>query len=422
MEIHYQKYLLNKNNIHDNDMGKMYNHIVMEHKIVDFENKKYIVGKSQFIVKNHVYFVLDYNFLHLLNYHWHESSGYIRRSCSNNGIKKDLLMHAYIMQTTSNHITADHINRIKTDNRLINLRLSNQTEQNHNQSNRERNCKIPNLDIDPNLLPRNIHVCYDKSRIKFEISIQGVPTNNSYFKFINDYDYNMIKRDTIDKMELYTTYDEKIPINVKLAQALYILKFLYDFHPDLRYLINLYSDEQSVALRKSYNEILKLSNFADINNYLVTVEDDSKINLFNILKLTHEEHKLAKDMAISAYFKNGKNHYSALPDEIMYINYILPAGCSTTSDQVLINLHPNLPVSTSINKKKRPYVIYKSQSHKNVQYITKIKQILNKYTELNNGNNYVYKYFLTKLERVMNMIENDTIKNVYKQYYKYLMQ
>jgi hypothetical protein len=69
--------------------------------------------------------------------------------------KKHVYLHHFILNSTVNkNIYVDHINRIKTDNRLENLRFVSQSEQNMNQSKRNRNIVLPdNCSININNIP-----------------------------------------------------------------------------------------------------------------------------------------------------------------------------------------------------------------------------------------------------------------------------
>ena len=63
------------------------------------------------------------------------------------------LMHRYLFEGCTNHI--DHINNIKTDNRLSNLRVSDPSSNNHNKTKQS------------NKTSKYIGVCFDKKMNKF---------------------------------------------------------------------------------------------------------------------------------------------------------------------------------------------------------------------------------------------------------------
>lgn len=105
-----------------------------DYTIVNYKNKEYIVAKT---IKNEV-FVIDYakiNDLQDVNYYLN-NCGYI---CG-----KKIYLHSEIIEHKfDGELYIDHINRIKTDNRIENLRLITQSDQNKNQSKRKRNVNLP---------------------------------------------------------------------------------------------------------------------------------------------------------------------------------------------------------------------------------------------------------------------------------------
>jgi hypothetical protein len=85
----------------------------------------------------------DYNLDFIPNWFLH-NNGYIVCSIPTNQITKckhTIYMHRYLMNQFEydGKLSVDHINRDKTDNRLSNLRIATQSEQNHNRTLKERN-------------------------------------------------------------------------------------------------------------------------------------------------------------------------------------------------------------------------------------------------------------------------------------------
>ena len=70
--------------------------------------------------------------------HHNHPEGYIQVCLCKDGKGKTFLLHRllgkHFIPNPDNKPTIDHINRIKTDNRLKNLRWATQSEQNQNQS------------------------------------------------------------------------------------------------------------------------------------------------------------------------------------------------------------------------------------------------------------------------------------------------
>lgn len=87
-----------------------------------------------------------------------------------------LYFHQHIMQHFGNgkgQDSVDHINMDKLDNRLVNLRIANQTQQNMNQSKRTRTAPIANLAMPISEIPSLIHYvsAKDNHGELFEVSI-----------------------------------------------------------------------------------------------------------------------------------------------------------------------------------------------------------------------------------------------------------
>jgi hypothetical protein len=94
-------------------------------------------------VSNDRYTLIDINSINRvlqIPQSWTVTNGYVICEISRN---KKMALHAYLMNhigngTTKGALSVDHINRNKLDNRLSNLRLATQSEQNQNTGKRNR--------------------------------------------------------------------------------------------------------------------------------------------------------------------------------------------------------------------------------------------------------------------------------------------
>lgn len=69
------------------------------------------------------------DYLYLSRFTWYiDSKGYARSSMKIDGVKKIIKMHRIIMGLNDPQQQVDHINRIKTDNRSVNLRICTNAE------------------------------------------------------------------------------------------------------------------------------------------------------------------------------------------------------------------------------------------------------------------------------------------------------
>lgn len=129
------------------------------HLVCDKDNnatKKYYIMEYEKKDKDNEYFKFDINSLEKVqkvfdkvNPTWYQSgNGYIATHITINKKKTCIYLHQYLMDyygqnstllaekcstNTEKGISIDHINRCRTDNRLSNLRLATQSEQNYNQ-------------------------------------------------------------------------------------------------------------------------------------------------------------------------------------------------------------------------------------------------------------------------------------------------
>ena len=133
--------------------------------------------------KNTVYFKFDINSLDKVldayegkRHVWHsDKNGYVKTSYINSdGIKINRYLHQHLMDYYGNGLnkntkTIDHINRDKLDNRLSNLRLATQSEQNFNTDKRDRKYNAKDLpdNLTQDMIPKYVvyyNECYNKEK------------------------------------------------------------------------------------------------------------------------------------------------------------------------------------------------------------------------------------------------------------------
>jgi hypothetical protein len=105
-------------------------------KVILYKNKEYIVG----ITNKNEPFILDKDKLENLT----ESNYYLSNGYTTCRLESTTLLHHQILDYKfDGTLYVDHINRITTDNRVSNLRLISQSDQNKNQSKKTRNVILP---------------------------------------------------------------------------------------------------------------------------------------------------------------------------------------------------------------------------------------------------------------------------------------
>ena len=157
-----------------------------ELNIVEFKDNKYIVIKIKFTSKDkkidkYLFGIIDYDQKEkLLKYNeWHTINNHTYIGTTYYDEKKiELYLHNVIMDVTpkgkGSYITVDHINRIGLDNRKVNLRLLNQSEQNFNQSNRSKiHSEFPKYIV---YLPEeNTKNGKNEHGERYEVDLRGLP-------------------------------------------------------------------------------------------------------------------------------------------------------------------------------------------------------------------------------------------------------
>lgn len=299
------------------------------HSNVEYNNKKYTVGFCS-IGKENALFVIDYeNRESITNTKWHynKETKYIYSSyIDNEGIVKYLYQHIYMiygLTLEQDHaFSIDHINQIGRDNRSENLRKLTQSHQNINRGKLQRKIELPEgCGINPQDIPTNIY--YRKP--------QGLHGDRFYVE-IKYTDPPFVKDSTSSK---------SIDLKTKLQQAILILEEYKKKNPEYAILVDGIKDvDNRNDLRKSFNEILKLSGFPQevIEQNLVPVEDETEII----------EDQEAQDLATQLIDQGYKNVTSSLPLNCGITPNMIPKYCyykpskDKRGDKFIIERHPKL--------------------------------------------------------------------------------
>lgn len=194
---------------------------------VKHNDKEYIVG-TIFSNGECVQFVFDKDEKDkVIGRSWHVSSNkYIASAETVDGNRKQLFLHNLV----SNRLdfpgkgateTVDHINREGFDNRKENLRIISQSQQNMNQTKRERNITLPEgCDIDAADIPR--HIWYIKANgahgDRFAIEFKS---ENLCWKTTSSKKVSLLKKLEEAKaklQELYSQYSHLNPFALEKIQ------------------------------------------------------------------------------------------------------------------------------------------------------------------------------------------------------------
>jgi len=304
----------------------------INHKCVEYNNKKYIVGYTVYKGTDKLFVFDDDKKEQVIYKNWHYDSngGYIGHTYYEDKEKKlqrDLGLHNLVMNRLSfngkgQHHTVDHIDRIGRDNRCENLRILTQTHQNINQAKRERTIELPEgCDIDPQTIPKNIYYRKASGAHGERFSID-------------------IKLGDGNRIRVETTKSKSIDLKTKLKFAILKLEEIKKTYPELQEIKDIDDIDKRNELTKSFNEILKISGYPAriINENLVDCEklDETEFN--------EDEKKTAKKL-----LEVGTRGLKCkLPQDCGITHKMIPKYCyyvpesDTRGDKFVIDRHPKL--------------------------------------------------------------------------------
>jgi hypothetical protein len=309
------------------------NKSILVHKDVNYKNKKYTVGYCSFKDTEDILFVIDYDkkdFVIKNKWRYNNDTKYICKTYVDiEGNSKWLHLHSFIMNglvfDQGHAISIDHINQIKRDNRLENLRKLTQSDQNVNRGKLLRKIELPEgCGIDPQDIPTNIY---------FRAS-DGAHGDRFYIDIKNvDPQYRW-----------YSSGSKLIDLKTKLQQTILMLEEYKKKNPQYANLLFDLKDVQTRNdLRKSFNEILQLSKFPQeiIDKNLVEIEEE----IVGPIKKIDED---AKDLAKQLVEQGFKGVASNLPQDCGVTPNMMPKYCyykpasDKRGDKFIIERHPKL--------------------------------------------------------------------------------
>lgn len=261
-------------------------------KVKDNNGDIYYLMSCKDINKNTTYFKFDNDSLNkVLNvynnsrYTWHIGKNGYPKVCyhDDKGIKVNRYLHQHLMDYYGNGLnknskTVDHINRDKLDNRLSNLRLATQSQQNQNTDKRKRQSIAQNLPegITQSMIPKYVcyyNECYNKEKNLYRefFKIEGHPKQD---KDINSSKSNKISiHDKLTEIKQYLQNIEldkeiikekkELPVGIRFKKINDDEVFILDYRIDS----NRFNLKMKLNKSKSYEENFELFKNKVLNKY-----------------------------------------------------------------------------------------------------------------------------------------------------------
>lgn len=215
---------------------------------------------------------------------WYKlSNGYIGAHVIIENNDTILYLHQHLMDYYGNGLskntkTVDHINRDKLDNRLCNLRLATQSQQNQNTDKRKRQSIAQDLpeEITQTMLPKYVcyyNECYNKEKNLYReyFRIEGHPKLD---KDISSSKSNKVSiQDKLTEIKQYLENIEQnkecikekkeLPVGIRLKEKEEESYFVLDYRNDS----NKYNMQMKLNKSKSYDENYELFKKKIVNKY-----------------------------------------------------------------------------------------------------------------------------------------------------------